>query len=200
MPLVHGAGSQHLLREDPVTLDQDLLAQAVLGDAEAFECFVGRHRDSVWRFLRSLTRDSAAAEDALQETFLAAWRGAAWFRGEGSAISWLFSIARHAVYRLYRTRASEPEQFESLADLGEAAGWGANADALGELATRDEVQRALGRLAMADRELLLLREVEGFSNEVCAAVLEIGLPALKSRLHRARLRFVSSFRGVRHGH
>ena len=189
-----------MLREGPVTLDQDLLAQAALGDAEAFERFVGCHRDSVWRFLRSLTRDSAAAEDALQETFLAAWQGAAWFRGEGSAISWLLSIARHAVYRLYRTRVSEPEQLESLADLGEAAGWGANADALSELATRDEVQRALGRLAMADRELLVLRELEGFSNEVCAAVLLIGLPALKSRLHRARLRFMSSFRGVRHGH
>ena len=83
-----------------MTLDSRLLAQAADGDAQAYESFVGRHREAVWRFVRSLTRDRTAAEDALQETFLSAWRGAISFRGEGPAISWLLSIARHAVLGL----------------------------------------------------------------------------------------------------
>ena len=145
-----------------------------------------------------MTRDEAAAEDALQETFLSAWRNAASFRGDGSALGWLLSIARHAVYRQHRSRAGEPERMESLAELGEAAGWGAAPDPLDALVVKDEVERALARLSLGERELLLLREVEGLSNEECASLLGLGLPALKSRLHRARLRFVAQLRGEHH--
>ena len=105
-----------------MTGDAELLAQAATGDARAFDVFVLRHRQAVWRFVRSLTRDAATAEDALQEAFLSAWMGAAAFRSEGSALGWLLSIARRAVYRQHRGRAGEPESIESLADLGEAAG------------------------------------------------------------------------------
>ncbi len=178
--------------------DPDLLIQTASGDSQAFEAFVIRHREAVWRFARSLTRDVAAAEDALQEAFLSAWRSAASFRGDGTALGWLLSITRHAVYRQHRVRAGEPERMESLAELGEAAGWGADPDPLEALVAQDEVRRALVRMAVEDRELLLLREVEGLSNEACACLLGVGLPALKSRLHRARLRFVSNFRGERH--
>jgi RNA polymerase sigma-70 factor (ECF subfamily) len=183
-----------------LTADLDLLSQAASGDAQAFEAFVLRHREAVWRFVRSLTRDGGAAEDALQETFLAAWRGAGSFRGEGSALGWLLAIARHAVYRQHRLRTGEPERFESLAELGEAAGWGAEPDPLETLVAQDEVRRALARLTLEDRELLLLREVEGLTNEACACLLGVGLPAVKSRLHRARLRFTAHLRGERHGH
>ena len=65
---------------------------------------------------------------------------------------------------------------------------------------KDEVDRALACLAVEDRELLILREVEGLTNEECASLLGLGLSALKSRLHRARLRFVAYLRGERHGH
>jgi RNA polymerase sigma-70 factor (ECF subfamily) len=191
---------EHLPRQSPLTSDLDLLTRAAHGDTGAFEALVLRHREAVWRLIRSLTSDPAAAEDALQETFLSAWRGAATFRGEGSALGWLWSIARHAVYRQHRGRVGEPERMESLAELGEAAGWGAESDPLDTLLLKDEVDRALARLTLEERELLLLREVEGFSNQECADLLGMGLPALKSRLHRARLRFVAHLRGERHGH
>lgn len=185
-----------------MTGDPDLLGQAASGDAKAFETFVHRHRESVWRFTRSLTRDAATAEDALQETFLAAWRNAASYRGGGPALGWLLTIARNAVYRQHRVRVGEPDRLESLAELGEAAGWGAEPgpDPLEALMTQNEVRRALARLTVEDRELLLLREVEGLGNEACASLLGLGLPALKSRLHRARLRFVAQLRGERHDH
>ena len=191
---------EHLSCEGPLTGDPELLYQAATGDPRAFEAFVLRHREAVWRFARSLTRNPAMAEDALQEAFLAAWRGAASFRGEGSALSWLLSITRNAVYRQHRGRAGEPDQMESLAELGEAAGWGAEADPFNALVLKDEVDKALARLPLEDRELLLLREIEGLTNEDCASLLGLGLPALKSRLHRARLRFVAHLRGERRGH
>lgn len=190
---------EHLSREGSLITDQDLLLQAATGNANAFEVFVVRHREAVWRFVCSLTRDSASAEDALQDTFLSAWRDAAGFRGDQSAIGWLLTIARHAVYRLYRGRAGEPDRMESLSELGEAAGWGAEADPLETLAIQDEVTKALARLSLEDREVLVLREQHGFSLEECAALLGLGIPALKSRLHRARLRFVAHLRGERHG-
>ena len=191
---------EHLPREGPLTGDPELLSQAASGDAKAFEAFVVRHRGAVWRFARSLTRNAATAEDALQEAFLAAWKGAATFRGEGPALNWLLSITRNAVYRQHRGRAGEPEQIESLAELGEAAGWGADPDPLDALVVKDEVDRTLARMMVEDREILLLREVEGLTNEECARLLGLGLPALKSRLHRARLRFVAHLRGEHHGH
>jgi RNA polymerase sigma-70 factor (ECF subfamily) len=89
---------------------------------------------------------------------------------------------------------------ESLAELGEAAGWGAETDILDALLVKDEVNRALACLSLEERELLMLREVEGLSNEECASLLGVGLPALKSRLHRARLRFVAHLRGGHRGH
>ena len=191
---------EHLSCEGPLTGDSQLLQQAASGDANAFEVFVVRHREAVWRFTRSLERDPGTAEDALQETFLAAWKSAPSFRGEGSALGWLLSITRHAVYRQYRGKAGEPDRVESLAELGEAAGWGAEEDPLDALVVKDEVDRALACLAVEDRELLILREVEGLTNEECAGLLGLGLPALKSRLHRARLRFVAYLRGECHGH
>ena len=57
---------------------------------------------------------------------------------------------------------------ESLAELGEAAGWGADPDPLDAILIKDDVDRALAHLPLEDRELLLLREVEGLSNEECA--------------------------------
>lgn len=179
--------------------DRNLLDQAASGDATAFEAFAARHREAVWRFARSLTRNPASAEDALQETFLSAWREAASFQGEQSALGWLLAIARHAVYRQHRGRAGEPERMESLTELGEAAGWGAQGDPLEALAVRDEVGRALARLSLEDREILVLKEIEGLSLEECGTLLGLGRPAVKSRLHRARLRFIAHLRGARHG-
>jgi RNA polymerase sigma-70 factor (ECF subfamily) len=189
---------EHLPCEGSLIGDPELLYGAASGDAQAFEAFVVRHREAVWRFARSLTRDPASAEDALQDTFLSAWKDAAGFKGEQSAVGWLFSIARHAVYRQHRGRAGEPEQMESLADLGEAAGWGAQVDPLDDLVVQDEVGRAMARLSLEDREVLLLREIEGFSIDECTDLLGIGRPALKSRLHRARLRFMAHLRGDRY--
>lgn len=189
------------MSDPPVESDAELLGRTAAGESAAFDRFVERHQAAVLRFARSLESDPVQAEDALQETFLAAWRGAGGFRGGEGARPWLFAIARHAVYRQHRPRVGEPAELAPLTDLGVAAGWGAapETDPVVRLADRDAVRRALARLPAPDREILLLREVEGFTAEECTGQLGLTLPAVKSRLHRARLRFAAALRGDHHG-
>jgi RNA polymerase sigma-70 factor (ECF subfamily) len=177
--------------------DAELLRRAADGDAAAFEGVVSRHEARLFRFARALTRDATAAEDALQEAFLAAWRGAAGFRGGPSAAPWLLTIVRHQVHRQHRRRAGQPSAFASLEELGEQAGWGAADDPEAVAITRERrerVQVALDALGDEEREVLVLRELEGLTGEETAAALGIGLAAMKSRLHRARLRFAARLR------
>ncbi len=175
--------------------DAALLRRAAGGDRSAYDTFVTRHQDALFRFLRLAAGQDGDAEDALQEAFLAAWRAAGGFRGGDSARAWLFTIGRHALLRLRRRRVDEPADLVPLEALGCEAGWG------GEPAVepaggdrRAQLTAALGRLAPPDREVIVLRELEGFSGEEAAALLGLELPALKSRLHRARLRLAAELR------
>ena len=181
--------------------DRDLLTRSAAGDSGAFESFVKRHQASVFRVLQAIASSNADAEDALQETFLAAWRSARTFRGGESARAWVLTIARNAVHRQRRRRAGEPAEFLSLDDLAFKAGWGASASdpRISTLEDRTTLERALNRLAIDDREILILRDLEGFSGDEVADVLGLSLAAMKSRLHRARLRLAGSLREESHG-
>jgi RNA polymerase sigma-70 factor (ECF subfamily) len=160
--------------------------------------FADRHQAAVFRHLRALCPTQEDAEDALQETFLAVFRYAAGFRGESSAKTWLFTIARNAAWKTKRSveARSLDDANESLESLGDSAGWGeSDPESLAVKAqSRERLRRALNDLAPEDREILVLRELEGFSGEETASILSLGLPAMKSRLHRARLRLAGALR------
>ena len=136
----------------------------------------------------------ADAEDALQEAFVAAWRGAGGFRGGASARGWLFTIGRHALLRLRRTRVDEPDTLVPLDALGLEAGWGAEPPAAHEPDGDGLLGQALAQLAPAEREMIVLRDLEGFSGEEAAELTGLTLAAMKTRLHRARLRLVAEAR------
>lgn len=186
-----------------MTGDARALERVAGGDRSAFEPFVRRHEGAVLRYIRTRTSDPDVAEDALQETFIAAWRGARTFRGNGSARAWLLTIARNAVRRQYRRTAGQPEAHEPLeaaavADVAAGAGWGRDSNDRwnDRIAAREVVARGFERLSSDDREILLLRDLEGVGNEEVADMLELSVAAVKSRLHRARLRFMESVRGT----
>jgi RNA polymerase sigma-70 factor (ECF subfamily) len=175
--------------------DRRLLLAASLGDRGAFERFVQRHEAAVFRLLRTSAAGEADAEDALQEAFVAAWKGAGGYRGGASARGWILTIARNALSRSHRRRVGEPATFEPLDALGLEAGWGRD-DALEGLARREVLDRAMGTLGEEEREVLVLRELEDLPGEEVAEMLGISVPAMKSRLHRARLRFLAALREV----
>jgi RNA polymerase sigma-70 factor, ECF subfamily len=177
--------------------EAELVGRAVRGDRAAFEALVRAHRGAVYRFALRMTRDEAAAEDVLQETFLSALRHLEGWRGEGGVRPWLLAIAHRQLLRRVRRRAAEPAQHEaldSLEVLGLEAGWGSplEAEALRErLERRAVLEAALARLDEPERAVLWWRDVEGLSGEATAQLAGLTVPAMKSRLHRARLRLVA---------
>lgn len=171
--------------------DAALLRRSAEGDRSAFAELVDRHAGAVLRLLLSLGASPDDAEDALQDCFVAAWRGADGFRGQASAHAWLCSIARNALRRQHRKRAGEPAKHETLETLGAAAGWGSESDFSHRFEVEEELRWALGKIPREEREVIVLRDLEGLTGEETAQILGLSLTAMKSRLHRGRLRLMS---------
>lgn len=178
------------------------MAQVAAGDRGALEALIKQHQDPLYRYVLHLARDSALAEDTLQETFLAVWRHAGAFRGESSLRTWLFTIARRTLWKQKRRHVGEPDRFEPLEALGAAAGWGQETPEDWQIRLDDArvLEEALAKLPESAREILILRDVEGLSGEETAAILDLSLAAMKSRLHRARLELTAALKkGGHHG-
>lgn len=178
--------------------DRELLERSAGGDRSAFSDFVERHSANVFRYLRWLAKDSDDAEDLLQQTFVAAWRAAGEARVEGGARTWLLAIARRNAGKLLARRDSTREREQSLEELGELAGFGDIDHTPERMARAAEerslVEQALAALAPREREILVLRELEGLDGAAAAELLGLSLAAQKSRLHRARLRLAVELR------
>lgn len=180
--------------EDTEQDDLSLVARVATRDRAAFTTLMERHLAGLFRYASLLAHGAPQAEDAVQEAFATLWRDAGSFRGESSLRSWLRTITRNALARQLRKKADEPAEIEPLDELAEQAGWGAADAVSARLEDRDLVRRVFETLTPADRELLWLIEVDGLSLEEAAAATASSLAAIKSRLHRARLRFMSAAR------
>jgi len=173
--------------------DSELLKTFVEGDESAFVVLVQRHLLPLRRFLLTVVRREADVDDIVQETFQAVFKQADSFEGE-DARPWIFGIGRRQALRSFRKRSGEPEQFEPLEQLAMAAGWGDPEGALNALEDKEVVRKALAKLPIEAREVLLLRDVEGFTTQETATILGLAIPAVKSRLHRARLGLMAEVR------
>jgi RNA polymerase sigma-70 factor, ECF subfamily len=173
--------------------DDVLLARSAGGDRDAFDEIIRRHHGSVFRLARLLAARADHAEDVLQQTFLSAWQGAAGFRGEASARTWLLTITRNTALRARARLAREPLADTPIDELGVQAGWGGpSPEAMAVAAEqRDRLFEAFASLAPDEREILTLRDLEGLSGDEVAGIMGIGVPAMKSRLHRARMRLAA---------
>jgi RNA polymerase sigma-70 factor, ECF subfamily len=142
------------------------------------------HVRSLLRVARRLVPDPAAAEDAVQETLLHAWRSFGQFQEGTNARAWLFRILIHAVYaegRRARSRpATEPLEERGEEEMPRRRGRG---DSVVEAAC---VSEALDELSSEHRTVLLLAVVEGFTCREMAAILSLPIGTVMSRLSRAR--------------
>ncbi len=178
--------------------DRTLLARAQGGDMNAFEELVGRHEEKVYGLALRMTRSEADAAEITQDTFLSAYQHLSEFRGEAAFGSWVHRIAaNNALMRLRRQKVLDivsddlagPEFTErgSLAEAPESD-WSRRAD---DKILDDElgraIQEATDALPEGYREVFLLKDVEGLSYEEISEMVGISVPAVKSRLHRARL-------------
>lgn len=179
--------------------DERILMQKVAaGDSAARQQLIELHGPSVMRLVRYLAGAAQTlAEDIFQETFGAVFRSASTFDPEAGPLrSWLFAIARHQLRALQRQRTYELVSEPSELALGSAAGFGAHEPDAQWSAAEQRVllAQALATLSSEEREVLLLRDLENMPGEHAAQLLGLGLAAMKSRLHRARLRLMAAYR------
>ncbi len=165
------------------------------GDEVAFEALLARYQGKIYRLALSFTKNREDAEEILQDVFLSVYRKIASFDGRSAFGTWLYRIAVNAA--LMKLRGREPAhesidehqpQFVGGRHARMIADWSEGAD---EVILRKErariVQQAIEILPPEYRAVLVLRDLEGLSNSEVAEVLGDSLPAVKARLHRARL-------------
>jgi len=187
-----------MTQTDSVQDDRELMTRAQAGDMSAFEALVSRHEEKVYGLALRMTRSEADAAEITQDTFLSAYQHLSEFRGEAAFGSWVHRIAaNNALMRLRRQKVLDivsdeitgPEFTErgSLAELPDSD-WSKRAD---DKVLDDELGRAIraatDALPEGYREVFLLKDVEGLSYEEISEMVGISIPAVKSRLHRARL-------------
>jgi RNA polymerase sigma-70 factor (ECF subfamily) len=161
-----------------------LVRRCLAGDHQAFDTLYDRHAARVYHLLRRLSGHEAEAEDLTQETFLAAYRGLAAWRGEAAFGTWLCGIA----YRLYaRSQRGRARQETGL--LTEEAELPApDSDPLAfclRLEMAERIEAAIAALPPLFREPFVLVKVEGFSYREAARWLEVPIGTLQWRLWRA---------------
>ena len=167
--------------------DHELVRRAREGDADAFEELVRLHTPQLHRLLTRMLGSPIAAEDVLQECFVRAWRALPRFRAEAKLLTWLYRIAVNEANRfLARESRRELLPFDDvLVDVPDLGAQTVELAEAGEL--RERLERLLAELPSHYRAAVVLRDVEGFSNEEAAELLDLDLRNFKSRLHRGRM-------------
>jgi RNA polymerase sigma-70 factor (ECF subfamily) len=181
--------------------DRALLAAHLAGDPDAFGALFIRHRDRLWAVALRTTGDPEEAADALQEALIAAFRRADSFRGDAAVTTWLHRIVVNACLdrlRRRKVRRAEPlpDDLEEHADRGSASTADRTSAAdPAETAVAHErralVQRALAALPPEQRAALVLVDLEGYSVEETAAILDCAPGTVKSRCSRGRSRLAT---------
>jgi len=175
--------------------DELLVAQAQGGDATAFGRLVERYQDALFNGVRRMVSQREDAEDLAQEAFVKAFRGIGAFEGRSSFYTWLYSIAYNVVVSHRRkvgsARHLNPVSLHAGAGDGghdyEAEDSSERPDAAverGEL--HERLERTIAGLEDGHREVIVMRDVEGFDCQAIAEVLGCPAGTVKSRLHRAR--------------
>ena len=183
------------LTEAGVFDESRLVAKAREGDLTAFNELVQRYDRKIFRLAKHITQNDEDAEDVLQETFLKAYEHLGDFQGQSKFYTWIVRIAVNESLMKLRKRKSdrtvpldEPVETGEDTVVREIAVWEDNPEqkySREELATI--LEEAVDTLRPAFRTVFVLRDIEEMSTEETAETLGISVPAVKSRLLRARL-------------
>ena len=177
------------------TSELTLVQAAKKGDLEAFSDLVKRYDRNVFRIAQHITHNEEDAQDVVQEAFLKAYQNLDQFQGNSKFYTWLVRIAvNEALMKLRRRRTDrtvsidEDVETEEGSMPREVADWGPNPEQLyGQSELSDILKKTIQGLPPGFRTVFVLRDVEGLSTEETAEMLGLSIPAVKSRLLRARL-------------
>jgi RNA polymerase sigma-70 factor (ECF subfamily) len=186
---------------DLAQADTSLVDRIRSGDAAALEALMSAHADAVYRLVHGITRNAADAEEVVQDVFLTVFRKIDLFEARSALRTWIYRIAVNLALNKRRGKRRElevsiEEHLPAFLPDGHREGesaylhadWSRTPEAellAGEGLTA--LRRALDELPDGYRAVLVMRDVEELSNEEVAGILGDSVPAVKSRLHRARM-------------
>jgi RNA polymerase sigma-70 factor, ECF subfamily len=181
--------------------DRELVRLSQNGTDAAFEELVRRHQQRVFALVAGILHRPDDVEDVAQQVFLKAYLGIRRFNQRAAFSTWLYKIAVNECWDYLRKRRVRPLVYE--ADLSEeqvsrldgiVSSDRPPESAIARTETREILERMLGALPEQDQQLLVLKEIEGFSVQELAEILGLNVNTVKVRLFRARGRIMESYR------
>ena len=166
--------------------DHELLDLSKQGDQRAFAQLVERHRHTVWAVCFRITGNQQDAEDALQDTLIAAWQHLNKFRGDATFKTWYYRVAANASLAVVRRRrdiVADQDDFIDLTDTAPAVD--------DRVTTVTTVRAAIAALPDDFREAIVLREFASMTYQEIADHQRINVQTVKSRISRARAKLVA---------
>jgi RNA polymerase sigma-70 factor (ECF subfamily) len=186
----HSLPSQVVKDDEPL-----LVAAAKSGDISAFETLVSRYEHKIFRLTQNITQNREDAEDAMQEAFLKAYEHLGEFQGNSRFYTWLVRIAVNQALMKLRKRRPNQVSLDEEVDTGEdmvtreVEDWGPSPEERYEQTELSQIlSTVVGELEPGFRIVFQLRDIEELSTEETAEALGLSVPAVKSRLLRARLK------------
>ena len=183
-------------KEDKAT-EEALVRDLQNGNLDAYDKLAKIYQKKIYGLSFHLTRNQMDAQDVTQEVLLTLFRKINMFQGKSAFSSWVYRIAVNASYMKLRSKKKEPNvSIDELMPSFNSAGfqqekiqdWSENTESLlFTKETRDVINKAVDLLPEKEKVVFLLRDVEGLSSEKAGEILDLTVPAVKSRLHRARL-------------
>ena len=182
--------SQVVKDDEPV-----LVAAAKGGDISAFETLVGRYERKIFRLAQNITQNREDAEDVMQESFLKAYEHLDGFQGNSRFYTWLVRISVNQALMKLRKRRPNVVSLDEDVDTGEelmpreVEDWGPSPEERFKQTELSEIlSSSIAELDPSFRIVFQLRDIEELSTEETAEALGLSVPAVKSRLLRARLK------------
>lgn len=171
--------------------EQKLIEQAQRGDKKALTELVKLYEQTVFNFSFKICRNKEKAEHTMQETFLSMVKNIKQFSGESKLSTWLYRVVSNHCLMLARSAGKYEfasfEDEDAVIDEKSIADWKVTPDKITENnELKDFLDKAIEKLPADYRIVFMLRDVEGLSTEETAKMVELTIPAVKSRLHRAR--------------
>lgn len=171
--------------------EKQIIELAQKGDRKALAELVKQYEQTVYNFSFKICRHKDRAEHTMQETFLSMVKNLHQFSGESKLSTWLYRVVANHCLMLARSENkygfTSLDDEEALIDEKNIADWKVTPDRVTENnELKEKLDEAIQKLAPEYRIVFMLRDVEGLSTEETAKIVELSVPAVKSRLHRAR--------------
>jgi RNA polymerase sigma-70 factor (ECF subfamily) len=173
--------------------DEELIARFQNGDAYAFDLLVHRYKDPLLNFIYRFLSDLVESEDIVQETFYRVYKNKHYYKEVAKFSTWIYTIAgnlaktelrrrkRRKVFSIHKETAAEKEL--ELPDLKSDPEKEVNT-----IVTEKIIQKAITSLPQKFRQVIVLRDIQGFSYEEISSIIKVPLGTVKSRVNRARLK------------